>query len=75
MPTAVTRRRHFNNITILLVKRVKPHHVYIEQPEIFKTRASTEHCDRNTQKERTQVLDLEARDLHCATRALWRIRT
>ena len=60
---------------ITVLKRVKPHHVYTEPPEMFKTRASTEHCDCNTQKERTHVLDLEAHDLHCATRALWRTRT
>jgi len=50
VPTAVTRRRHFNNITILLLKRVKPHHVYTEQPKCSKTRASTEHYDCNTKK-------------------------
>jgi len=37
---------------------------------MFKTRALTEHCDCNTQKKKTRVLDLEARDLHCATRAV-----
>jgi len=46
-----------------------------EQQKCSKTRASTEHCDCNTQKERTHMLDLEARDLHCATRALWRTWT
>ena len=73
MPTAVTRQRHINNITILILNVWNHTTSILNNQKCSKTRASTERCD--TQKERTRVLDLEARDLHCGTRALWRTRT